>query len=166
MLCPRTIPTGQATGSYYIGAFADPTNVVVEEFDTNNGDGADPVTIVAVGQPDLQVMQVGCPATVKRGALLACPTTIWNAGSARAAASVAELRLSTNNTITSSDTLLGACSVGALVPGQSQTVTCSGLVPPTTATGVRYGGIIADSSKVVSESNENNNTGFSPVLVQ
>lgn len=139
-----TIPAGQAVGNYYIGAIADDPPAITEESETNNAGGADPVAIVATGTPDLIVSLVACPATVARGATLSCTVQIRNSGSALAGASTAQLRLSPNTTISIADTLLGSCSIAALLPGQTQTTTCSGTIPTTTAVGAFYGGIMAD----------------------
>ena len=67
------------------------------------------------------------------------------------------LFLSTNSTISTSDTQLNECSLPAINAGSSQNGNCSGTVPSSYPTGSDYIGILADASGVVTESSNSNN---------
>ena len=161
------IPMDQPLGPIFVGAVADePATAIAEESETNNGSDGIAINIVSSGAPDLDVISVSCPPDVNVGETLVCSTTIANIGSSAAGPSTAELRLSVNSTISTQDALLGTCSIGPLVVGQRQTRNCSGVIPGTAGAGPAFGGIIADSSDGVPESNENNNTGADPITIQ
>jgi len=83
--------------------------------------------------------------------------TLKDAGLASSAASTTGLYLSTDSTITTSDTLLGTFSSSALQSGGTQNGSISLLLPASLAAGTYYLGVVADSTSTVAESNESNN---------
>jgi Ca2+-binding RTX toxin-like protein len=92
--------------------------------------------------------------------------TLKDAGSASAAASVSGLYLSTHNTVTTTDTLLGTFSAPTLQAGGSQNESISFSLPANLAAGTYYLAAIADSTSKVAESNESNNvSAVIPVVV-
>ena len=64
--------------------------------------------------------------------------------------------MSTNDIISTGDTLIATCSTGALSASTSRGVVCSGIVPAPTS-GTRYFGLRLDSANEVVEGNEGNN---------
>ena len=81
-----------------------------------------------------------------------------NLGSTIAAASTLNFYLSSDNVITSADTLIGSAAVGALAGGASQLINGSVPIPTSLAPGVYFLGAIADASNAILETNETNNT--------
>lgn len=87
-------------------------------------------------------------------------------GTASAAASVSGLYLSTDSTITTSDTLLGTFAASTLQSGGSQSESISVSLPTNLAAGTYYLGVMADATSKVAESNETNNVStVIPVVV-
>src|SRR6266568_8154409 len=97
-----------------------------------------------------------------------------NTGAATAGASVSKVYLSTDNVITTSDTLLGSTSDGSLTNGfyfpDSVNVTLSSSL----TAGTYWIGVIADANGQVTESSEGDNTsspvqitilGHSPIII-
>jgi len=89
-----------------------------------------------------------------------------DAGTASAVASVSGLYLSTDSTITTSDTLLGTFAASALQAGGSQTESIALSLPANLAAGTYYLGVMADATSKVAESSETNNVStVVPVIV-
>ncbi len=111
---------------------------------------------------DLIVQSIDGPDTGGAGGTISVTNTIKNQGnSATSAAFYVKYYLSADATITSSDILLGQRSVAAgLAAGASSTNTTNLTIPATLAGGSYYVGAIADATNTVSESDENNNTGY------
>jgi hypothetical protein len=87
-------------------------------------------------------------------------------GAASAVASVSGLYLSTDSTITTSDTLLGTFAASALQSGGSQSESISFSLPTSLAAGTYYLGMMADATSKVAESSETNNVStVIPVVV-
>jgi len=81
-------------------------------------------------------------------------------------ASVSGLYLSTDSTITTSDTLLGTFSASVLQAGGSQTESIALSLPANLAAGTYYLGVMADATSKVTESSETNNVStVVPVIV-
>ena len=92
--------------------------------------------------------------------------TLKDTGSASAAASVSGLYLSTDSTITTSDTLLGTFAASALSSGGSQAESISLSLPNNLAAGTYYLGVMADATSKIAESSETNNVStVVPVIV-
>jgi len=87
-------------------------------------------------------------------------------GAASAVASVSGLYLSTDSTITTSDTLLGTFAASTLQAGGSQNQSISFSLPTNLAAGTYYLGAMADATSKVAESSESNNVStVVPVVV-
>ena len=83
---------------------------------------------------------------------------VTNIGDGPAGASTLAIYLSTNTNITSFDELILEIPIGALNPGETETV--DGQVDLKTldiSTGTYYVGLFVDNDKIVGESNENDN---------
>jgi len=92
--------------------------------------------------------------------------SVNNIGTGGAAASNAGVYLSSDSTITTSDTPIGSFSAGALTAGQSATASLSVALPSNLAPGTYYMGAVADSGNAIAESNEANNASNAvPVIL-
>ncbi len=91
---------------------------------------------------------------------------IDNTGTADAAASTAGIYLSSNSTITASDTLLATVAIGALSVGQTQTELANLVLPDNLTPGTYYLGALADIGNAAVEMREFNNasTGLPIIL--
>ena len=161
--CSGTVSV--APGTWYGGVIADSANSVTEADETDNTGFDHPVVVTAPTTPaDLVVTSVVCPGSVASGATLACSVSFSNSGGSAAGSFTNQLRLSSDSTIDAGDSLVGSCVVPGIAGGGSTTVTCSGTASVTA--GTWYGGVIADSTDSIYESNEGNNTGYDhPVSV-
>lgn len=86
---------------------------------------------------------------------------VSNVGNTAAAASSAQIRLSTDTTIDASDTLLSTRAIPALGIRSAHEATVSVLMPQLPV-GRYYLGIIVDSAAVITEASEANNTALDP----
>ena len=161
-----TLPSG-VTGSYYVGAIVDATGSVSES-NENNNTGYDPTPInisPAPPGPDLVVISIDAPNSAIAGESVNVWNTIKNGGDAPASSFYIYFYLSTNTTITPSDTKIGERYVSNLSAGASSGATSS-LTLPSGVTGSYYVGAIVDATGSVSESNENNNGGHDPTPIE
>ncbi len=146
-------PVRVANGLWYLGAIIDPDNAVNEVSETNN---ARVGTRMAIGSgAELQVSQVGAPASLSPSARFETTVEVCNPGTARASATV-EIYLSADTTLTAEDVWMGSGSTGLLRAGQ-----CTTLVIPSTARAPRgqwYVAAWVDRDNAVPELEENNNT--------
>lgn len=164
VMIPATVPPG----TYHLGAIADNVSVQegLEEWayqednaketdETNNVIAGNQITILG---PDLAAASVNAAASVRTGAPIHFSSTI-TAGTAGGAApqSEAAFYLSTDATITTSDTYLGKRTVPGLPPGGSSSAETVLTIPPGFAPGTYYIGVIADYDNKVIESDETNN---------
>ena len=154
-----TIPSTLDTGTYYIGAIADNNNAVTESNETNNPSGGVWISVTAAGQPDLDVYYTpGLSSTsVAKGGTVTLYYDVDNLGTGAAGASSTGIYLSTDSTITTSDTLLTTDAVGSIAAGWWSSESASIAISSTLATGTYYIGAIADYNNAVAESNETNN---------
>ncbi len=156
------LPATVVTGTYYILAQADATNLVVESSESNNVRFS---AAVKVG-PDLAVSALTVPMAAGAGATIVVSDTTQNAGGGAAGSSSTVFYLSTNATLDSGDVLLGSRGVPALAPNGTASASTPLAIPPATATGPYYVLALADGLLAVSEANESNNIRLSsPVQV-
>jgi subtilase family serine protease len=151
---PVTLPTGLATGTYFVFAYADDTNVVVESFETNNASTAQSVKI----GPDLIVSAFAPPSTMATGVSVNVNSTVLNQGGGAAPQTTVRFYLSVNLTVDASDIVVGSRTAGPLAPGQSDTGVAAILIPSGTAAGSYWLIAVADDGNAVPETNESNNT--------
>lgn len=155
-------------GVYYVGGIADASNQVLELIETNNALAGN---IVGVGsQPDLIVSAVSGPTSVPGGSSFSAQVTVCNQGQSSSPGTTVDLRLSSDNVISSSDYTAGNAFVNSLMPGQCVVLNVNGWagVPEGTWTL----GAFVDPSGSVSELFEANNglaggqvgVGFKPDL--
>ena len=157
MLFRSTVPPG----IYYIGAIADATGVQAENNEINNA-LATVATITVSRDVDLVMNAISTNATlVPAGGSFTIVNTETNNGTTgmTVTSNIVRFYLSTDATITSTDTLIGSRVVsGALAAGAtSSSATTTVTVPATLALGTYFIGAIADATGVQPETNEINN---------
>ena len=134
----------------------------------NNGATASAWTNVTVKVlADLVVTAISSTEpTIERGKFITITATTANlVNIATTVATSTGLYLSTDSTITTSDTLVGSFSNVSLTGGSSQSPAVRFPVPNTLTRGTYYLGAIADHTGVQAEDNENNNS-FTGVTIQ
>ncbi|WP_281184610.1 CARDB domain-containing protein [Trichlorobacter lovleyi] len=149
-----TLPAN-ISGAYYIGAVVDSRGAIAESDETNNSFEVGPISI-GYG-PDLIVAALDVPASATAGQTISVPVTIQNQGTGAAGTFYIGLYLSTDSTITASDTFLGEEYLSSLAAGTQRSYTAS-VVLPASASGTYYIGAIVDTRSAVSESEEANNS--------
>ncbi len=162
--CTVSAPT--TTGTYYYGACL--TSVSGESSTSNNCSTAVKVTVSSsTAKPDLVVSALSGPSSATRGLTMSISYSIKNQGTASANPNYSRAYLSTNTTITTSDTAIWTCNHSSGIAAGS-TRSCSGspTVPSTLTPGTYYLGVIADYSNVIAESNESNNTAYRTITIK
>ena len=157
------LPGNLAPGTYYIGGIANYDNQVSESNTTNNTYDVVPITVTAPSHPDLTEYVAVSSTTVAAGGSVTIDAYDMNIGNAVSGPSTARIYLSTDPTITTSDTVLATLTTSQTLatvsqPGYYDHQTVTVTLPGNLAPGTYYIGGIADYSNQVSESNEVNNT--------
>ncbi len=116
--------------------------------------------------PDLEISILSNPpSSIPAGGSFSLTDTTLNSGTNTAGASTTEFRLSTDATITGSDTLIGSRSVDVLKKTASSNTSTAVTIPSNLPVGTYYLGACADAAGVVSESDETNNCRVSTTTV-
>ncbi len=161
------LPTTPASGTMYIGVIADAENVVAEASESNNT-ASSQVTLTVPGNAklDLSIAELNVsPSGAIQGAPVSVSFKVTNRGTEGAGQSVSQLYLSTNNTISENDTLIGTLTTPAIEANASVSVSGMVTVPSTVSNGRYFLGVVADATRQLTESNENNNTGVARFTV-
>ena len=158
-----TLPGNLAPGTYYIGGIADYNNQVSESNEVNNTYNVAQITVTAPPHPDLTEYVAVSSTTVAAGGGVAIDAYDMNIGNAVSGPSTAQIYLSTDPTITTSDTVLATLTTSQTLatvsqPGYYDHQTVSVTLPGNLAPGTYYIGGIANYNNQVSESNTTNNT--------
>jgi hypothetical protein len=159
----------QMTDTFVTSAAGPYTISLVDTTPESGGNDAvfDDFSLIAGPQPDLFVSAAFLDKTAaKPGATINVSYQIRNQGSANAAASTSQVYLSTDATITTSDTLLGSLNDGALVSGTGISESLNVTLPGNLSSGRYYIGVIADAVDQIGESDETNNVSSAmPLLI-
>jgi subtilase family serine protease len=147
-----SIPSGTATGAYYLIARADGDDAVSEVYENNNNASRS----LRVG-PDLTVSSLAAPTTAGAGAAISISDTTRNAGGGTAEATTTRFYLSANSSWDAGDALLGARAVAALAPLATSTGSTSATIPAGTASGTYWIIARADADGTLAETRETNN---------
>jgi len=115
-------------------------------------------------KPDLIVSAVSAPSSASPGETIVVSGTIKNQGKAGSAAFTVAAYLSASPSNTTGATFLGTQTISGLPAGASVTLAGSLAMPGTTTNGTFYVVAVADSAKVISESDERNNTRASGAI--
>ena len=164
----RSIATsGLALGqSYYIGWIVDALGAVVEASESNNVAVITPtrLSLGAASLPDLTVNSGGAafsPGSVPVGGPLSASCPVSNIGVAPSGSYSVSFYASVDTSITTSDLFLGSVGMPALLPGSATLCSLSNGATSSLQAGAAYWiGWVIDSSSVVSEANEANNSGY------
>lgn len=160
-----TIPDDLPPGEYYVAIELDYTDVTTESNETDNAlFDSDKVIIAGVVEIDLAPSQVTASETaVKVGASTDVSATIDNLGLSDVGPYTVRFYYSSDQTITTNDTLL--CSVDeAGLAANTATVVADQCVVPALA-GDYYLGVIVDPTNVIAETDETNNTASDAAVV-
>ena len=142
------------TGTFYLGAFTDPSNVLVEPNEANNA-AASPKTTAVGSKPDFVITSASGPTAALQNAPVSVTTTLCNQGT-QPGTTTAGIYLSTDANITTADTFVGQLAAPpSLAPGACATLT--GTVTAPNNPNAYWLGAIADRLNTVSELLENNN---------
>ena len=148
-----TIPSGTASGAYWVLAKADVNAAVLE---TQEGNNVKPSGVIWIG-PDLIVSALTVPPAAASGASIVVTDTTTNQGGGAAAASATSFFLSANAVLDAADVLLGSRAVPPLAAGSADSVSTTLTVPPTTSAGLYFVLAKADAANAVVEAQEANN---------
>ncbi|MBI5261283.1 MAG: M10 family metallopeptidase C-terminal domain-containing protein [Bradyrhizobium sp.] len=165
------LPSNLAPGTYYIGGIADYDNVIAESNEANNTHNVTQITVTGPAQADLTAsFDSVSSTTIAAGGTTSVDFWLVNFGKGAAAASTSGLYLSTDATISTSDTLLTTVASLALTAngtaGYYDHQAVSLALPSNLAPGTYYIGGIADYDNAIAESNEaNNNHNVTPITV-
>jgi hypothetical protein len=107
--------------------------------------------------PDIIATKIQAPGSVKHGKSGTASVTVMNQGDKAMPASAGDLRLSANNLIDTSDTLLLTFSVPALSPNEQATIDMEFTIPKNQSTGLFYIGAMLDRNTATTENSETNN---------
>ncbi|MEM1143994.1 MAG: N-acetylmuramoyl-L-alanine amidase [Pseudomonadota bacterium] len=154
---------GLAAGSYWVGIIADNENAVSESEEGNNVSNVVQVSIegsgAGAGGPDFEVRSLSLSSSSwSVGAEIVADWEVVNTGTAEGESARSSVYLSTNETVTTSDTLLGSAPETAIMtadevnPQSAKFTYDLGL-----AAGTYWIGVLADDENAVSESDEENN---------
>lgn len=162
-----TIPAATAPGTYFILYFAD-ADAQVTESNENNNVGSFQLTVTSsAGSPDLVIQSAAStPLTVTAGQTTTASCTVYNQGTAAAAASNLKYYLSADNSYGAGDTYLATDAIASLAAGSGSAVSELLTIPSATAAGTWYILFVADADAQVAESNEANNVASVAITVQ
>jgi subtilase family serine protease len=150
---PVTLPSGAATGLYYLIARCDDGEVLLETAENNNLYSV----ALRIG-PDLIVSSLTAPTTAGAGLPLTLTDTTKNQGGGAAESSTTDYYLSLDGVWDAGDQFVGSRVVPALAGGGSNhTATVTFTLSPSTPTGAWYLLARADGLAAVVETLENNN---------
>ena len=151
------IPTGMSTGYHYLGMIADNRDGVNELDESNNIVSSS--SRIDIEEPaDLVPDSPSGPNTAQAGQQVSISWRIDNTGDDTSGWFYWEMYISTDSTITTSDTKLGSTQQANSISGGSyRSGTYSPTLPSNLVQGTYYFGIIADSSSRVTEGDETNN---------
>ena len=152
------------TGTKYLLFQADSTNLVSESNESNNLAYAT-IVVNPAPKPDLIITNQIAPSAVTVGSAVSITSATKNNGNASAVASTTKYWLSNDITLDSSDIALGTQAINSLGAGLSQSTSYNFTYNSSWGTGTKYLLFQADSTNLVSESNESNNLAYATIVV-
>jgi hypothetical protein len=151
------------TGSWFLTAYADPIEAVVELNETNNT--GTPVVLNVGSLPDFQVTALTLPASASPGGPFRASVTICNRGTAPGSAT-AELLTSLDAVVDARDLSVAQISVPFLAVNACSTQAVSALAnPQQEGNATLWVGVAVDPFGAVPELNESNNQRIGTMLV-
>lgn len=157
-----TIPATVTAGTYTLGIIGDPMNQLGEKVGTllDNVRGLSPPTVVKAPSPDFVAVKVAWGLRAAGGEIIPVELTVDNRGVLDGHASVG-LYLSTNETITRTDQLVGTLSIDVAAGAERDEVAWVKL-PAGIAPARYFLGLWVDPNNEVVELNKTNNVAVSP----
>ena len=154
-----TIPASMTAGNYYAAVFVDSYYQISESNENNNVyDTSSQQLTVLDCTPDLTPTSLNGPTSVLPGQTVTLSYSFDNTGMGEAENFPIDLFLSSNPTIDTSDTHLGAATITNIGASSTISDTLSVTIPSNIGSGCWYYGIIVDMNDIVVEINENDNT--------
>lgn len=156
------IPAATPAGTYHVCAMADVFNVVVESNESNNTLCSTSV-VTTVPLPDLTVTALSITGTVAKGTL-PVSLSVKNQGGVTAGTSIVAFHLSTDAVydaiaVGSNDTAsITSWTIGSLYQGTTVSLSTKMRIPTGIPSGTYYVCVMTDSTRAVTEGDENNNT--------
>ncbi len=152
-----SVPSNVPSGSYYIIASADTSNIVLEKEEGNNwlaSSSKIQIPCSEATKPDLIITNIKGPNCVNSGQSITVTSTVKNVGNGPASAFSVSYYLSRSDR----DILLGSSSINSLAGSGSITSQSSSFNVPLSIPSGSYNLIgVVDSSRIILESNEENN---------
>jgi M6 family metalloprotease-like protein len=155
-----TVPSSACSGTFYILAKADATNLTKETSENNNTK----YKTINTG-PDLIVSTVSSPATGGAGQNMVVTDTTKNSGVCKAGASTTKYYFSSDSIWDEGDTLIGNRSVTSLAKGTLSSGSTLVTIPMGIAAGTYYLITKADANNTVVELSETNNNITKSVVI-
>jgi subtilase family serine protease len=161
-----TLPASVEPGTYRVLAVVDEANTAVERNESNNV-GVSAAMSVVLFRPELAFTTFSVPTVGATGKTLAITNTVRNSGVAPATAFTVRFYLSSDDTLDSGDTLLGARTITSLAAGASSPAVTTVMIPAATSAPAAYRVIgVVDADNQQTELDEANNTAVSsPVTI-
>jgi len=159
----QTTVSDVPAGEYYLGVYTDAEDVISESNETNNTKFDNDPKVYILQSPPLQSDLIVTDVTIidAQGLKIKYQYTIKNQGDGKAGPFKNYVYLSPDNTITQSDYQINSWECSELDADAEYN---SGPLLQTTASSVPPGeyylGVYTDAEDVISESQENNNTGY------
>ena len=152
-----TLPNTVGDGDYFIGMILDPALRISEVDESNNLFAAGTISLSGPPRPDLAVSGLTLPDVVKAGTTISASAVVENLGTAASGSFDVKFYLSTDDEISTSDTLLKTVTRTTIVAGGSQAWMQSLNIPKPLADGSYWIGMIVDPASRITESDEFNN---------
>ncbi|MFH0968104.1 MAG: CARDB domain-containing protein [Methanobacteriota archaeon] len=183
------------SGEYYIGAYLDPNNEIMEINENNNGKTAavkinipevnpsvgpqlgnvqlavpksSETEQITVKRADLEIDKITGPVSAIPGEAIAITTTVRNAGDADAGPFRLTMYLSRDTKVSSDDVTLGFGDVPDLIAGKAREGTATAMIPASVTPGTYYLVALADSQSQVTEKDKQNNSKAqdTPIIIK
>jgi len=151
---PGTLSVGT---TYYIGAIVDANYSVTELSETNNTSSGHAILIDPAAPADLTISGLGATANVPAGTAVTVVDTVSNSGATANGVDV-YYYLSTDATITTSDTYIGSRQISSIDTTDDVNSGLDILISRNFTPGSYYLGAIVDPLNTVLENNDNDNT--------
>ncbi len=162
-----TIPSHVKAGTYYLGMYVDEPGAVAELSESNNIQYVK-VTVTGTSTPKADLVPYLFKTVQKpyaAGDTLSLTAYVRNQGTLAAGTFKVEVRISSNNLISTGDLLWTTKTVTSLNAGALTSVGGALKLPTTLKPGTWYLGVRVDSGSQVAESYESNNISVFPIVI-
>ena len=123
------VPAHVSPWDYYIGAYVDVVDSILEEDETNNVTVSALTTMTVDGAPDLRALSVSAVSTGVQGTPITVSISVQNYQNTTSPASTANIRLSTNTGYDVSDAFVGAINIDGLAPLENRIFSSTFTIP-------------------------------------